>query len=620
VRIWETNAAKGIHRSAVSRGNFADWRTMATSFEIMGAFSGPTSRVVQFGSGEPEIVRMASGTADFMRVMGVEPAIRNPEGGDQFISHAFWMRRFGGDPAAASGALVFEGHALAIGGVMPRGFDFPAGADVWGLMSFGEERASRDVNVIARLRKDRTIAEARAELRTIAAALAAAHPAENAGWDVEIEPLQSTIVADAASTLWLLHAAVSLTLLIAVINVGGLFLAHAVGRRREIAVRLALGAPARRLLGQQALEAALLVTAGTLGALAVGSALIQIMLSLAPPTLPRLHEIGFSAPALYAAAVLAALMVALFTVVTARALRPDASELLAGQRAAGGPTARLGRGFLTVSQVAFCVVLLVLSSVVVGAFVKLLRVDTGFVAANVLAAQVRQPVLKAGEVVKHYPTRRFARIADQLVEEALALPGVETAAVSWYPPAGRAGAPVQYLPLSGPSTGPRTGAPPVTGPDARPAILNTVSPDDFRTLRIPILHGRPFTADDRLRDDQIDDWDAPRGAGVAIVKRGVRQAERGWTRGAGALRRRDLGVLQVRRDCGRRSGYPGPSRRAGRADDLSAVRAGADEHAPAVRADGGRARGARGASSREAAPVRRRRDGVRYPPAAGPGV
>jgi putative ABC transport system permease protein len=238
---------------------------MAASFEIMGAFGGPVSRVVQFGSGDPEVVHRASGTADVMRVMGIEPAIRNPEGGDQFISHAFWMRRFGGDPAAASGVLVFEGHALAIGGVMPRGFDFPAGADMWGLMSFEEQRATRDVNVIARLRKDRTLAEARAELRTIAAALAAAHPAENAGWDVEIGPLHATIVADATSIIWLLHGAVSLTLLIAVINVGGLFLAHAVARRREMAVRMALGAPARRLLGQQAIEAALLVTAGTLG-------------------------------------------------------------------------------------------------------------------------------------------------------------------------------------------------------------------------------------------------------------------------------------------------------------------------------------------------------------------
>lgn len=527
VRLWESNPEQGLLRSPVSRGNFYDWRERARSFEYIEAFSGPGDRLVRFGSGDPEIVRQASGTDRFLEMLGVAPAIGTTDG--IRLSRAFWQRRFGADSRAIGTRYIFEGFAsqpLHVSGVMPEGFDFPAGADAWGTLSFGRARHARNVRVLARLKPGVSLEQARAEMDVLAAALAREHPAENSGWRVEMAPLRDTIVGDVRSTLWLLYGAVCLVLLIAISNAAGLVLARRIQLQRDTAVRLALGASVGRLRRRQGFECALLAAAAGLAGLAIAAAAIEIMLALAPPAIPRIHEIAITTQVAYATLVLTAAVGLLLWVLSFGA-RLSITGLIAGGRQAGSRWATTTRSAITVAQIAFCVALLLVSIVVVRSFVALQAAPIGFESGGVLSVQIRHVLMKPGETVKHYPTRRFARVTGEVVALARGLPGVESAASAWHAPLSRAsGSQSDFMILDTPRTGPLTGAPPVAGPAVRRAELQIVTPAYFETLHIPLLNGRYFDAADRLTDTEIDDHDAPRGTGVAIISESL--ARREW--------------------------------------------------------------------------------------------
>lgn len=531
VRRWESHPERGAFRSAVSRGNFYDWRERATSFEYIEAFGGPVEHVVTFGSNDPEIVRQASGTEHFLEMLGVTPLLGGDEKGIR-LSYAFWQRRFGADPRIVGTSYTFEGlsQPWTVSGVMPEGFDFPAGTDAWSRASFGKHRAAGNVNVLARLKPGVSLAQVRAEMDVLAAALAAEHPAENAGWRVDIAPLHETIVGDVRATLWLLYGAVSLVLLIAISNVTGLVLARLTALERDAAVRLALGASVPRLLRQQFIESAFLAGAAGLVSVGIAATTIHLILALAPPTIPRLQELAVT-PRLVGVAAAVALAVALLLwLLSAVGNRLSMTALTAGGRQTGSRRSAAARSALLVGQVAFCVALLVVSVLVVRSFVALQRARNGFEPGGVLTVQIRHPIIKAGEVVKHYPTRRFVRVTEEIVGIARGLPGVVSAAATWYAPLSRPAArETDFELLEAPIIGPLQGAPPITGPDVRRASWYIVTPDYFDTLRIPVLAGRDFTVGDRLGEPEIDDHDAPRGAGVAIVSESL--ARREWPHG-----------------------------------------------------------------------------------------
>jgi len=404
VRIWESHPELGIFRSPVSRGNFYDWRQRATSFEYIEAFGGPRDALVRFGANDPEIVRQASGTEHFMEMLGVRPLVM-PDAEGLRLTYAFWQRRFGGDPQIIGTNYTFEGfssHPLTIGGVMPKAFDFPAGADSWSIMSFGRERAARSVNVLARLKPGVSLEQACAEMDVLAAALAAEHPAENAGWRVDIAALHEAIVGDVRATVSLLYGAVCLVLLIAIINVAGLVPARLTQLERETAVRLALGASVPRLLCQQFIESVLL--AGAAGVLGFGfaAATIHFMLALAPASIPRLQEIAVTRPVLAAAAGLAGVVSLMLWLLSSFGNRLTTAALTAGGREAGSQRSHTARSALMVGQIAFCVGLLVLSALVVRSFVALHQADNGFEPGGLLTVQIRHPIKKPREVVKHF--------------------------------------------------------------------------------------------------------------------------------------------------------------------------------------------------------------------------
>ena len=523
VRIWEANPSRAIVRSPVSRGNFADWRSDATSFEAIEAFSPqPRDELVQF-DGDAEVVRVGAGTPGLTPMLGVPPLLASGDAHGYRLSHGFWRRRFAESKDVLGAKVVLEGfsqHPLTITAVMPRSFDFPSGADMWSTWTDGDSRtesarAARNLHVVARLKPGVTLAQAQEELAALEAQLARDYPRINEGWTVEIQPLQDVLTADVGPSLRMLYLAVSLLLLVATANVATLCLARRVRRIRDISVRIAIGATPWRILRLAAAESALLAGASAACGLGIAAIAIKTLVAAAPAAIPRVVEIRLDARAYAATAALALLMATVMTVlvsaratVSLRALRGGHTPALAGRRL---------RGALVILEIAACACLLIVSATSIDAFLSLQREDLGFRPDNVLAIDVRQPIMKAGEVVKHYPTRRFLATADAAVESAASLPGVEAVGLAWAPPLARLPATVQYRPLDHAATGPLTGAPPVTGPGVREAGYQQVDPGYFDALGIQIVAGRAFRRSDRLDERQIDDFDADRGAGAAIV-------------------------------------------------------------------------------------------------------
>jgi predicted permease len=517
VRIWEANPSRGIFRSPVSRGNFADWRRQASSFEAIEAFFvEPRDTVVRFDDGA-EVVRMGIATSGFMRMLRVPPLIGHDDAGYR-LSYRFWKRRFGGAPNAIGRDVWFEGNrqfARPIVGVMPHDFDFPTGSDMWSTMSFGTERSARNVTVLARLKEGVTLAQARSEMTVLAASLAREFPADNAGWEVEIAPFRETLIAGVRPSLMLLYVSVSLLLIIATANVAVLCLVRRIRRRRDVSVRIALGASPWRIVRHGFIECALLATGASTIALAIAAVAIRLLVTTAPPAIPRLLEVSVSPRVLGAAVALALLMTAVMLgLVSARGF--SLQDLRGGPaEARRGATPRLS-ATLAIAEIAACTFLLIAVSAAVRTFIALHNAPLGFQPAGVLMVDVRQPVLKLGEIVKHYPTRRFLATADAITAYAATIPGVTAVGLTSSPPLVRRTGTAHYRAIGFAITGRLTGAPELAG-DADQASFGLVDQGFFDAMSMRVVAGRVFASSDRLDARQIDDRDTERGWGAAVV-------------------------------------------------------------------------------------------------------
>ncbi len=497
VRIWESNPSRGYPRFSVSPPNFDDWRKQNRSFERIVMFE-PT-RYNLTGGERPEVILGTAVSYDFFELFGVKPALgrtfRKEEGEPgkgtvAILSHAFWKRRFGGDPKAVGRTITLDGRIYNVVGIAPETFKVPAKRDVWVPRDAAidpQERGAHYLGVIARLKDGVGLESARTEMVGLTARLERAYPDSNTGWTSVVIPMREAIVEDVRPALLTLMVAVGFVLLIACANVANLLLARAATREREMAIRTALGANRRRLVRQMLVESLVLFTAGGLLGLGVAKVVTRALVAM-NPDVPRADAIDLDPGVLLFTLGLALLTGLVFGFIPALSASTGKvyEALKEGGRAMAGGRSRLARNVLVLGEVAIALVLLVGAGLLIQSFSKLSGVDPGFRPEGVLTADISIPAFKYAEEAQQEV------FFGQLQERLRAIPGVEAASTVTPLPLGGGGFllvfSVEGRPL--PKTGEETAS-----------NVRITSPDYFKTMGIPLLQGRAF--DDRDREGSL---------------------------------------------------------------------------------------------------------------------
>jgi putative ABC transport system permease protein len=485
----------GSKTFSVSPANYYDWKTQNDVFERMSIYTDGSTTVT--GSSRPESIATGAVSSEFFSVLGVQPLAGRlfADGDDEpgrnvaVLSEELWKTRFGASPSAVGAAIVVNGQSHTIVGVVPKALAYPPGMQMWIPLTFTpEQRAVRgmhDFLVLARLKPGVSLEGARSEMNAISARLEVQYPKDDKGWGAAVIPLHEDLVGDVRPALLVLLGAVGCVLLIACANVANLVLARTLGRRREIAVRAALGASRARIVRQLFAETTLLALAGGVLGVAVAEAGVGLILaSFLGEHLPRAAEIRVDAPVLAFTFGVALVTGLLAGVLPAwRLTRDDPNDALKqGGRADADAGSPIARSALVVAEVALALVLLVGAGLLVRSLGRLQGVDPGFDPRHVLRAHVSIPDGK-------YPTPQSQRaFFDQVLARVRALPGVEAAGA------------MNTLPLTD------SGSTQPIAVDGRPAAslaeqpevaVRVLTPGTLKTLGIRLARGRDFTeADD----------------------------------------------------------------------------------------------------------------------------
>ena len=495
VMVWEIVEPLGFARDNPAVGNFADWKSQNRVFEDVAAMRQLTFDLTG-GGGEPEKLLAYGVGANFFPLLGVEPALGRAFRAEEdspgaarvaVLGHGLWRRRFGSDPGVVGSELLLDGEKYTVVGVMPAGFQFEsAGVDLWTPIAFKPEqlanRAEHYLSVVARLKQGVTIAQAEADVKAITARIAEAYPEEAAGVSAEVVPLREYLAGGSRASLLMLLAAVALVLLIACANVAGVLLSRAAARRREMAVRAALGASRWRIVRQLLAESVLLGGAG--GALGLLLALwaFAFLGQLVPAGMREMAEPRLDLSVLFFTLAVSLLAGVAFGLAPAlQASKTDLGESLkqAGGRGSAGAGKSL-RGAFVVSQVALSLVLLVGAGLLFQTLQRMRGQYTELRPESVLTARTQLAENRYRE-----PARR-ASFYDGVLERVRALPGVVAAGYTTAVPLTRKGG-SNGLSLEGRDNGP--GA-------AWNANHRQVSPDFFRAMGINLREGRDFDARD----------------------------------------------------------------------------------------------------------------------------
>jgi putative ABC transport system permease protein len=493
VWVWG-NIRNGGNRASVSPLDYLDYRAQSTSFEQFAAtFTIPTF-VNLTGSGTPERLEARVVTGNFFQALGVTAALgrtflpENEKPGNHqvvVLSHRLWQQRFGGEPSIIGKTLTFDGMKYEVLGVMPSSFKFPQNAELWAPMNFEmapemRQRKAHFLRPIGRLKAGVTLQQAQADMDAIARRLEAQYPESNTGWNLRMVPLGEQLVGNIRPTLQVLFGAVGFVLLIACANVANLLLVRAAGRQKEIAVRMALGAGRWRVARQMLTESVLLAILG--GALGVFLAAwgVDLIVAFSGNNIPPTAQIGIDRVVLGFTFGVSVLTGLLFGLVPAwQATQPRLSEMLKeGGRGQGAPRNRT-RSLLVAFETASAVVLLIGAGLLIRSYARLQQVNPGFDAAQVLTTRIN---LSFGKYNSEEKVSAFWR---QLQERLAALPGVEAVGM------------ITELPLSGqPNDAPFSveGRPPAQPGQGFGADYRRVNQDYLRSMRIPVLRGRGFTA------------------------------------------------------------------------------------------------------------------------------
>ena len=483
---------------SVSWLNYADWRVENQVFGEMGATTGVPLNLTRAGA-EPERLTGARVTASYFRTLGV-PALlgrtfreeEDAPGAEPVVvlSEGAWHRLFGGDSSILGTALTFSGTPYTVVGVMPSSFVIQnPPTDAWVSLGrvrdlLGDRGNHPGISVVARLKEGVPIARARADLDAIAARLAAAYPATNAGIGVLVDPLHERVVGrDLTRALIVLTGAVVFVLLIACANVANLLLSRGAARQRELAVRTALGAGRGRLLRQLLTESVLLATAGGMSGLVLGWCGLQLLPAALPDNLARMDAVRLDAQVLAFTALLTLLTGLVFGLAPAlQVSKPNLHETLKeGGRGGSGARAHRVRHALVVAQVALSLVLLVGAGLMLRSFAALQASSPGVEPGGVVTASVTLPGARYAD---DGARRLFVR---QVIDRLQAAAGVEAAGA------------ITPLPLTG--GGWQTSFAVEGFPEPEPGRFPTndlarVTPDYFRAMGVRLLRGRLFTWSD----------------------------------------------------------------------------------------------------------------------------
>jgi putative ABC transport system permease protein len=464
VRIWHTPPPEGfpgLKTFAVAPGNYLDWEAQNHVFEKMAIIGYASLNLT--GNGEPQAIPAARVSGDFFAVLRSRPLLGrtltpgDADGGGRVVvlGHSLWKARFGGDPGIVGRDIRLDGQPWRVVGVMGPAERIPDYSSAWiPFVWEAKERVVRNNHnklAIARLKPGVTVEQAQSEMNVISERLAQQYPEDDKGWGAAVKPLREDLVGDVKPLLFVLLGAVGFVLLIACANVANLMLARTLARRKEIAVRGALGASRGRLLAQLLTESLLLSLAG--GALGlIFTLLVSVLTGVLSGIAPAW---GATKPDI------------------ARSLRLGATR---GGSEAGGRT----RGLLVVSEVALSLVLLVGAGLLIRSLWLLQRVDPGFDPRDLSRMAISLPQSKYGD-----PQRREAFFR-ALLDKVRAIPGVDAAAL------------VNNIPLTGTDNWPVAieGRPTPPVSQQPNVVTEIVAGDFFRTMRIPLLRGRAFTASD----------------------------------------------------------------------------------------------------------------------------
>lgn len=490
----------------IARPALFEWQQQSTDvFETLGAFTG--ANVTLTGDGDAEQPTAYRVTPEFWDVMKVAPVIGRTFTAAEdrenralvVISQQFWQRRFGGDLAIVGKQIRLNGENHEIVGVMPAHFTYPT-ADLWLPTRLASATTGRDSNylsVVARLRGSATIDQARAVMTAVTAREAKDFPKEHEALTAKLIPLQERVTGTVKPALTVMFAASAMVLLIACANLASLMLARAQVRRRELAVRSALGASRARLLWNLTAESAVIAGIGTVVGLGLALVAIRVLPKLAPDLLPAYNPLEIDgAVVAFVAAVAVVALVAFGLGPAWRYARSDPAAALQDEAraGAGGRASARARAILVIGEVALSLVLLAGAALLIESSRRLAHVDPTVDVEHVLTASISLPATpnRPGESSTDWLARQFAAATpriDALLERLQAMPEIEHVALT------------DAVPLSGRSNTNSTVK--VIGrdyPEGEAAIPLTewrfVSSDYFRTLGLGVVRGRAFTPED----------------------------------------------------------------------------------------------------------------------------
>ena len=497
--VYETVPKQDATNVKAAPANFLDWTEQSKTFEHLAAFHGWDANLT--GEGVAERVEGYQVTSDFFTLLGIAPQLGRQIGSADFehgaapvvvLGHGFWQRHLGGDPNIVGRSLLLNGQKFSVIGVASSDLDFPAGAETWTPLDLGAatstDRENHYLQVIGRVKAGTSISQAQADVQAIAARLGQQLPNTNGGHGIRVVGLVEDMTFGTRQFVLVLMGAAVFVLLLACVNVANLQLARISGRQKEMAIRIGMGANRWQLVRQLLVESVLLALAGAgAGVLLARWGMVLLRRSI-PPFIME-HVAGLKHMEIDSRVLWFTLTIALLSGILAglapalRFSRSELSDILKENTRSASSSSSAGRlrTLLVVSEVALALVLLVGAGLMVTGFRNLLTVEMGFDRTRVLTFHVTLPA------EKYQNNDQVRGYYDRLVQEMQSLPGVESVGCVTSLPSGWSWNWTEYA---------AEGRPPASASERPSAISQIVTPDFFRTLRVPLLQGRLLTAQD----------------------------------------------------------------------------------------------------------------------------